>query len=365
MTKKLEPTPQKVPAELLLRHSTPAQSWQLGNAQPILRVGSMSPYRPTRREFLIGAGSLLVLAPYGCGSNGESGAGGEATSSGTRTIKHELGETRVPRKPRRIVALDFAVIPDCLLALDRIPIGATPLDDQSGYPFWLKGEMGGVETVGFGGEANLEKVATLNPGLILGYDYHEDIYDELSQMAPTVALSGITEDWKEPFRKVARAVGEQQRAERVIEEYFARLDNFKQEMGERLDRITVSFVTLREDHIRLYGEGSFPGELLQEAGLKMSPQPDIESELGKMTDGRIVDISRELIPQIEGDIIFFTSYGVSESQVADFRQDPLWQRLEAVREDRVYPVDPTVWSNSGPLGVERAVDDLFEYLVPA
>ena len=166
--------------------------------------------------------------------------------------------------------------------------------------------MEDVETVGLGGEANLEKVATLNPGLILGYDYHEDIYDELSQMAPTVALSGITEDWKEPFRKVAKVVGEQQRAERVIEEYFARLDNFKQEMGERLDRITVSFVTLREDHIRLYGEGSFPGELLQEAGLKMAPQPDTESELGKMTDDRIVDISRELIPQIKGDIIFFT-----------------------------------------------------------
>ena len=138
-TKNLEiPTTTRAPAALLLRRSVPAQPWQLATPQPVLRVGGMSPHRPTRREFLIGAGSLLVLAPYSCGSNGESGAGGEVTSGGTRTIEHELGETRVPRNPRRIVALDFAVIPDCLLALDRIPIGATPLDDQSGYPFGLK-----------------------------------------------------------------------------------------------------------------------------------------------------------------------------------------------------------------------------------
>lgn len=76
-----------------------------------------------------------------------------------------------------------------------------------------------------------------------------------------------------------------------------------------------------------------------------------------------MDISRELVPQIKGNVIFFTSYGVSDSQVADFQKDPLWQRREAMREGQVYPVDPTVWSNSGPLGVERAMDDLFKYLV--
>lgn len=77
------PVPQEVSAELLLRHSIPAQSWQLSIPQPILRVGGMSPYRPTRRQFLIGAGSLLVLAPFGCGS--DDGAGGETISDETRS----------------------------------------------------------------------------------------------------------------------------------------------------------------------------------------------------------------------------------------------------------------------------------------
>jgi len=318
----------------------------------------------TRKEFLVGAAGLLLLPPYGCVGEEKAGNdGGEGASEGTSLVKHELGKTRVPKNPRRVVALDFAIIPDGLVALGRDPVGATPLDEESSYPSWIEDKMKGVESVGVGGEANLEKVAALNPDLILGYTYHEAVYDKLSEIAPTVALSDITGDWKVPFRKIAESVGEKERAEQVIGDYEARLEEFKQEMGDRLDEIMVSFVTLREDHIRLYGEGSFPAELLQDAGLRVAPQPDVKSELGNLTSNRIVDISRELIPQIKGNTILFTSYGVTDAQVANLREDPLWRRLEAVQNDRVYPVDPIVWSNSGPLGVDRAVDDLFEYLV--
>ena len=132
MTKKtLEiPAPEMIPAEVLLRHSVPAQPWQLATPQPILRVGDMSPYRPTRKEFLIGTGSLLVLAPYGCG--GESGAGRKTTSNGTRIIEHELGEARVPARPQRIVVVDPYASLQTALAVDA-PVAGSP--DVSGRTF--------------------------------------------------------------------------------------------------------------------------------------------------------------------------------------------------------------------------------------
>lgn len=46
----------------------------------------------TRREFLIWTGGILVLAPYGCGSNGEGAD--EATSRETRTVEHALDEAK-------------------------------------------------------------------------------------------------------------------------------------------------------------------------------------------------------------------------------------------------------------------------------
>lgn len=254
----------------------------------------------TRREFLIGAAGLLLL-PAGCAGSGEERGG---VSGETRTVEHELGTTEVPVRPRRVVALDASVIPDGLLALGKKPIGATP-STGAGYPSWPEEGMRGVESVGADGEPNLESVASLGPDLILGYDYHEDVYGELSGIAPTVAVRGsVTQDWKVPFRNIAEAVGEVERAERVVADYEGRLERFRREASVRIEGATVSLVNLRDDEVRLYGEGSYPAEIMRDAGLAVAPQPEAEGELAELTDGRIVSLSLELIPEIKGDHIF-------------------------------------------------------------
>lgn len=46
----------------------------------------------TRREFLLGAAGLLLLAPYGCGSSvGSGGEGGSGPSGETRVVEHAAG----------------------------------------------------------------------------------------------------------------------------------------------------------------------------------------------------------------------------------------------------------------------------------
>lgn len=350
------PLPEEIEIPTRVRNSIPARLWQLA-PRPVLRVADITPYCTSRREFLIGATGLLLL-PAGCGSDEQSDATGE-----TRTIEHELGSTEVPLRPRRVVALDASVIPDALLALDHRPVGATPSSGES-YPSWLEGEMQSVESVGRDGEPNLEAVANLEPDLILGYDYHEDVYAELSEIAPTVAVRGsVTQDWKIAFRKIAETVGEEEQAEDIVAGYEQRLEEFCTETRDRLEGATVSLVNLREDELRLYGEGSYPAEILRDAGLKAAPQPEVEGELGDLTDGRIISLSLELIPEIQGDYIFLIAYDVDEDRLETLTQSGLWQGLDAVREDRVFmPEQALAYTNGGPLGANEVVDDLFEYL---
>ena len=169
----------------VLRRSVPVQPPQLMTPQPMLCVTDMSPYRPTRRKFLIGAGSLLILAPFGCGT-GEQGDGG---SGGTRTVEHAMGESEVPAEPGRIVALTGQMDLDALLALGLQPIaaGANFENDTAVNPWSQNRLEEDVEVFKFRPEPNVEKIATFEPDLIVGHiGWLEPVYDELSQLAPTV-----------------------------------------------------------------------------------------------------------------------------------------------------------------------------------
>jgi len=355
MTLKTLEVPERAPAELLLRHSIPAEGWQLADPYPMLRVGGMSPYRPTRREFLIGAAGLLVLAPFGCG--GESGEGGETTSGGTHTIEHDLGTTEVPVNPQRVATLtQFGL--EYALALDRPPVAAPGSETlEVDYLKRRRRELDAVST-GDATEPNVEAVAAQQPDLIVARsNYIEQIYDELSEIAPTVGLPVIL-DWKRTFRFFARVVGRQERAEEVLSAYEERVREVRAALGgrEAAQSIEVSVVRGRTGGmLRLYVSDSFSGLILDEVGLSRPPSQD--------GTGGNREISLERIELADGDAIFVWTYSSDEAEaVGELREDPLWERLDAVQSNRAYFVG-SHWYGTGPLSANLVLDDLERYLV--
>ena len=314
----------------------------------------------TRREFLIGVGSLLVLAPYGCG--GGSGDGEEGDLGGTRTVEHGLGETEVPVSPQRIVSLDVGEITDCLIALSRDPIGSVtydPLADSYGgsengaYPPALAGEAEGIKSVGIY-EPNLEKIATLEPDLILGFDYSGvgEIYEQLSEIAPTVVVRYVR-DWTVYFREVANAVGAGEEARRVIADYKDRTAALQKEIGDT----RVSIVRPREDMIWLYGPPSIAGEVLADLGLEVQPVPEGRG----ITDdvkGAIGELSLEYVPEVTGEHIFVITYNLEDTSFEKLISRPLWQKHPAVQKENVHPVQGIAWTNHGPLGANLMIDEV-------
>lgn len=81
-----------------------------------------------------------------------------------------------------------------------------------------------------------------------------------------------------------------------------------------------------------------------------------------------MSISKEHLADADGDVIFVVRYSdrpqiEKELQhlLERLQNDPLWSRLEAVKQDRVYPVG-SHWIVGGPLSARAVIDDLFEYL---
>lgn len=303
---------------------------------------------------LLFASTTLALAACGGSGGSEGGGGGEGGDSATRTVEHAAGESQVPENPERVVVLDTAEL-DSAMTLGVTPVGAVEAVEGMGFPSYLEGTEE-IETVGSIEEPNLEKIATLEPDLILSSNLrHEQIYEELSEIAPTVFTETTGAPWKENFEKHAEALDKEQEAEQVVADYEGRLEEFKSVVEE--PRPEVSIVRFVPGDTRIYQKDSFIGTLLEDAGLPR-PEPQDEDEFA------MLNVSEEAIPDMDGDVIFTTVYGnADETAREDITSSPLWQELDAVQQGRVYEVSDDTWMlGIGYTAADEVLDDLFRYV---
>ena len=110
---------------------------------------------------------------------------------------------------------------DSLVALDVIPVGATESGAAAGFPDYLPDQLEETESVGETMDPNIEKIASLEPDLIIGAKVrHEEIYEQLSAIAPTVYSEGSGTNWQEQATITAAAVNKSDE----MEEQIAALD---------------------------------------------------------------------------------------------------------------------------------------------
>jgi len=324
----------------------------------------------TRREFLIGAAGLLLL-PAGCGSDGEDGRG---SSGETRTVRHALGTTEVPLRPQRVITLDGLSL-ETMLALGTPPVATAEglLERYEGIV-----DLGRIESIGGDVQPSLERIAALRPDLIFGEgtpgEGIQEIYDDLSRIAPTVAFvggpeAGYEQGWKQTFRNYAGVLGRGEEAEGLLGDYEARArgfgERFREATGRRVGETTVSVIRFRPDAIRAYLASSFAGSVIEEAGLA---RPEVQRAKPAPPGLPFAELSTELIPEIDADHIFIFQPGDPEEETAevleDVRNNPLWGRLRAVRAGNVHEVgNDELWFEGTVIAAGAILDDLEKYLL--
>lgn len=312
---------------------------------------------------ICGVALVCAFLLAACGSTdrttNETAAAQASTAPSTRVVEHALGEAEIPTGPQRIVVLNPYSTLDYLIALDVTPIGSTGGEGLDDYPFgyWLQGRTDGVEMVGGTIEPDLEKIAAVEPDLILSNPWQEDIHEELTAIAPTVAVPLNYSDYEEEFRYVADVVGRSEKAEEVIAAHHERLEVFKAAMTEDP---AVSVIRVFTDSIRIEVDSYVP-TLLEAAGLRRSaPQDALEES---------VDASIEQVRLIDGDVLFLYSadnaadVDKNEKARQGFLDHPLFGKLDAARDGRVHVVDSRVWAGGGILWADAVLDDLQRFLI--
>ena len=182
--------------------------------------------RPTRRPLtalaaLVAAATLALSACSGGTTTSDAGPEGSdaptGSSSAERVVATDQGDVTVPTDPQRVVVLNHALA-GYLYALD-VPVLATVPEvtddpEPAFSPLWAQeAEADGTELLEWSADGfNLEAILALEPDLIVGGGWGfplkqaTDVYDGLSQIAPTVLVSGTYTTWQEQLAFLAEDV---------------------------------------------------------------------------------------------------------------------------------------------------------------
>jgi iron complex transport system substrate-binding protein len=291
--------------------------------------------------------ALRILCTFGA----VPAAAQDKCEAGFRLITHAMGDSCVVEHPQRVVVLDTNEL-DSVLALDIKPVGSVEAAAGGGFPAYLAKLAAGVEVVGTIAEPNLEAILALKPDLILSSKpRHENIYPQLSAIAPTVFTETLARAiWKEQLQIHAQALNRENELALRLVEYESRIELIRSVIP--VQDIKVSIVRFTPTESRIMPRGSFVGSVINEIGFAR-PEPQANDEF------KIV-VSQEQINLMDGDVMFLAVFGTDDkTQVTAFTESPLWQTLKVVQNDRVYTVDDDHWFlGIGLLGANRIMDDL-------
>ena len=313
-----------------------------------------------RLSYLLLLGILTFVIASACSRNIDSGVtNSKPSTEDCRVVKHMMGETCIPRNPQRVITLR----PDHLansLALGVEPIASAFVE---GFPFPkdIQDKVNEIESVGDLNNPNLESILRLKPDLIISNSRVKGIYEQLSQIAPTVVLNlpSPPPSWEEQLASLAQFLDKEDVSKKLIDDYQERIEKLKQALGYRRNQIEVSVANSSSEFgIWAYGEKHYVGEVLSDIGLQRPP-----AQRGDFF--YIENISKEKMPDIDGDVLFFVSFGRKEDKetLNKLRNNPLWQQLKAVQNKQVYFVDG-YWHDAGSIfAINAVLDDLFKYLV--
>ncbi|WP_017728888.1 ABC transporter substrate-binding protein [Halalkalibacterium ligniniphilum] len=278
-----------------------------------------------------------------------------AESENVRTIEHAMGTTEIEGTPERIVTL-YQGATDVAVALGVKPVGVVESWVEQPIYEYLRDDLEGVQLLGLETQPNLEEIHKLEPDLIIVSKIrHEEIYDQLSEIAPTV-VNEVIYDWKETVNLMGGALNKEDKAKQLLVDWDNRVADFKEKMDDRLP-IEVTITNFRADHARIFYMG-YAGLILHELGFTRPPGHDSE-------DWGIQLTSKESIPDMNADMIFNFNSGTETEAIQqtyeEWTNHPLWANLDAVKNDQVIQVNEVAWNSAGGyITANMMLDDLYE-----
>lgn len=272
---------------------------------------------------------------------GSTPAGGSASEE--LTFKHQLGETKVNKNPKKVIAFDFGALD----TLDKLGIEVTGVAQKNLPSYLSKYKDSKYQNIGTLQEPDYEKISSIKPDLILISGRQQTAYPELSKLAPTLFVGVDTKNYMESFKKNMKMIGQIFGKESAVDAELTKID---QSIKEVQDKAKASgkngLVILANDGaISAFGPGSRFGLVHDVLGV-----PAVEKNLEVSTHGQ--SISFEFIADKNPDYLFVVDRGAAVTNSASTAAKPLVEnelvkKTKAFKDNHIVYLDQNYWYLSG------------------
>ena len=279
------------------------------------------------------SGLLLYYLPdMTSGHNAESNKTSQTFKE--KTIVHDFGTTELKKAPKRIVILDN-LYGEILDPLDITPVGATTgqADSQEFSTLFKKQYKDAkVVSVGWQGNPDLDKIAVLKSDLILMTREQEDLYDELSEIAPTVGYQINTDenwDYHETSLKVAEIFDKRDEMKKDLDRLDAREAVFAENVKAKFGDQKLMYLRVTDNDIRYYAYGHF-GYLFDTYHFNRAETFNPDDMFQVIDPDKLKDINPDLL------IVQADSQELLDNKL---KNSPVWTSLKAVQNNKVIYAD--------------------------
>ena len=279
------------------------------------------------------SGLLLYYLPdMTSGHNAESNQTSQTFKE--KTIVHDFGTTELKKAPKRIVILDN-LYGEILDPLHITPVGATTgqADSQEFSTLFKKQYKDAkVVSVGWQGNPDLDKIAELKPDLILMTGEQEDLYDELSEIAPTVGYQINTDenwDYHETSLKVAEIFDKRDEMKKDLDRLDAREAVFAENVKAKFGNQKLMYLRVTDNDIRYYAYGHF-GYLYDTYHFNRAETFNPDDMFQVIDPDKLKDINPDLL------IVQADSQELLDNKL---KNTPVWTSLKAVQNNKVIYAD--------------------------
>lgn len=296
---------------------------------------------------------LLGVVIAGCGSTNENN---DETSASKETIvvNHELGETKVPKNPEKVIVFDFGMLD----TLDYLGIDVIGVPQMNIPDYLEKYRSNDYENIGSLKEPDFEKIANIDPDLIIISARQADQYDELSKLGAVIHLGVDYENYYDSFKENVTIIGEIFSKEKDVEEALTDIEeriNALTDKAKEIDQKAL-IILANEDKISAYGPNSRFGVIHDLFGI-----PAADQKIEASTHG--MNVSFEYVLEMDPDLLYVIDRSAAigdEPAAKNIVENRLMKSTKVLQNDDIYYLSPDVWylSGGGIISVQKMVEEI-------